>query len=177
MINRFALCTALIFSVAFSCNAQEKPAAKPIELEALKASLGVWDAEAEVWMGGPDAASMKFKGVETNRSYGEYWIASDSEFQGTKLHSIMGYDLDREKLVGTVIDDGPYAASLTGNYNKDTKTISWITNVKDAAGNPIVQKTSITQIGADERVLVLSVPAEQENEFVKFMQIKYTKRK
>ena len=111
MLIKSASSTALVFGLALSCIAQEEPKSKPIELEVLKASIGVWDAEIEVWPEGPDSPSIKFKGVETNRPYGEYWIASDfdSEFMGQtmKVHSIVGYDLDQKKMVGTVIDHGP----------------------------------------------------------------------
>ena len=94
-----------------------------------------------------------------------------------KVHSIVGYDLDKQKMVGTVIDHGPYAASLTGDYDKESKTIRWMTKAKDTNGKPIVQKTLITQKRADERVLVMMVPGDKKDEFTKFMQIKFVKRK
>ena len=181
MLIRYTLPTALIFGVAISCIAQEEPTSKPIELEVLKASIGVWDAEIEFWPEGPDSSSIKFKGVEENRPYGEYWIASDfnSEYLGQtmKVHSIVGYDLDQAKLVGTVIDHGPYAASMTGIYDKASKTVRWMTEAKAPDGKAMVQQTSITQKGADERVLVLSVPGEKEDDFIRFMQIRFVKRK
>jgi len=80
-------------------------------------------------------------------------------------------------MVGTVIDHGPYAASMIGEYDEDSRTVVWETEAKDLDGTPIVQKTLVTQKTAVERVLVLSVPGKQENEFTKFMQIKYVKRK
>jgi hypothetical protein len=181
MLIKSTLPTAWIFGLVLSCVAQEKPKSNPIELEVLKASIGVWDAEIEVWPAGPDSSSIKFKGVETNRAYGEYWIASDfdSEFMGQtmKVHSIVGYDLDQNKMIGTVVDHGPFAASMTGDYDKDTKTVHWKTEAKDPKGNPMVQKTSVTQKNADERVLVLSVPGKKKNDFTKFMQIRFVKRK
>ena len=171
---------ALVFGLALPCAAQEKPTSKPIELEVLKASLGVWDAEIEVWPQGQDSPSIKFKGVEENRPYGEYWIASDfdSEFQGQTMnvHSIVGYDPDQKKLVGTVIDQGVYAASMTGDYDKKSKTVSWKTAAKDASGKPMVQKTLVTQASAEERVLILSVPGETKDDFTKFMHIRFVKR-
>jgi hypothetical protein len=180
MLIKFALSTALVLGVALSCIAQEKLKSKPIELDVLKASVGVWDAEIEVWPEGPDSPSIKFKGVEENRPYGEYWIASDfdSEFMGQtmKVHSIIGYDRDQNKLVGTVIDHGAYAASMTGDYDKKSKTVSWKTQAKDANGKPMVQKTLLTQTSANERVLVLSVPGEKKDDFTKFMQIRFVKR-
>jgi hypothetical protein len=181
MLIKSTLPMTLVFALALSCIAQEKPKSSPIELDVLKASIGVWDADIEVWPQGLDSTSIKFKGVETNRAYGKYWIASDfdSEFMGQtiKVHSIVGYDRDKKKLVGTVIDHGPYAASMTGDYDEDSETIRWKTEAKAPNGKPIVQQTSVTQKNADERVLVLSVPGKQKNEFTKFMQIRFVKRK
>jgi hypothetical protein len=181
MLIRSAFSTALVFGIMLFCIAQDKPKAKPIELEVLKASIGVWDAEIEVWPEGSDSSSIKFKGVETNRPYGEYWIASDfdSEYMGQtmKVHSIVGYDLDQAKMVGTIIDHGPYAARMTGEYDKDSNTVHWTTEAKDPNGKPMVQKTLITQKHADERVLVLSVPGKQKSAFTKLMQIRFVRRK
>jgi hypothetical protein len=180
MLIRAALSTALVFGLSLYCSAQDEPKSEPI-LEVLKAYIGVWDAEIEVWPDGPDSPSIRFKGVETNSAYGEYWLASDfdSEFMGQtmKVHSIVGYDLDRKKLIGKVIDHGPYAATMTGEYDNDSKTVNWMTEVKDPTGKPIVQRTVVTQKSADERVLLLSVPAKQKNEFTKFMEIVFIKRK
>ncbi|MDA1013517.1 MAG: DUF1579 family protein [Planctomycetota bacterium] len=177
----------LTFSMIFVCGlplcciAEEKPKSNPIELEVLKASLGIWDAEIEVWPQGLDAASIKFNGVETVRPYGKHWISADfdSEFMGQtmKILSIVGYDLDQKKLVGTVIDHGPYLARMTGDYDEKSKTVRWKTEAKAADGTPMVQNTSVTQKNANERVLVLSVPGEDKNSFTKFMQITFVKRK
>lgn len=181
MLIKSTLLTTLVFGLSLCGVAQEKPESKPIELEVLKASIGVWDAEIEVWPQGLDSASITFKGVETNRPYGEHWIASDfdSEFMGQtmKVHSIVGYDLDKKKMVGTVIDYGPYAATMTGEYDKDSKTVQWKTEVKAPNGQLMVQKTTVTQENADERLLVLSVPGKEKNAFTKFMQIRFVKRK
>lgn len=180
MFIKSTLCTVLLIGIAVPCIAQEEPK-KPIELEVLKAAVGVWDAEIEVWPEGPDAESIKFNGVETISPYGEYWIASDfdSEYEGQtmKVHSIVGYDLDRKKLVGMVIDHGPYAASMTGDYDHESKTVHWKTKAKSPTGQPMLQHTSITDVSPDERLLVLSVPGKDHDEFTKFMLIKFVRRK
>ncbi len=179
MHNRITFILTLFFGIVFSGSAQEKSV--PIELQVLKGAVGVWDASIKVWPKGPGSTPIEFKGVETNRSYGEYWIASDfdSEFMGqtTKVHSIVGYDLDEKMMVGKVIDQGPYAAKMTGDYIKESKTVHWTTKVKGPGGTPILQKTTVTQVSADERLLVLSVPKKDEEGFVKFMQIKFVRRK
>jgi len=175
------LAAFLIFGSDCSGIAQETSKAKPVELDVLKASIGVWDAEIEVWPQGADSPSVKFKGVETNRPYGEYWLASDfdSEFMGQtmKVHSIVGYDLDRKMLVGTVIDHGPYAAKMTGTYDAKSKTVVWKTAAKDPTGKPMVQRTVITHKSAGERMLVLSVPGAKKDDFTAFMKITFVRRK
>ncbi len=181
MLLKSALSTALVFGISLPSIAQQKPKSKPIELEVLKASVGVWDAEIEVWPKGLDSPSIKFKGVETIRPYGEYWIASDfdSEFMGQtmKIHSIVGYDLDQKKMVGMIIDHGPYAATMTGEYDVKSKTVRWMTEAKDTNGKPMVQKSLITQENANERVLILMMPGKKKNDFTKFMEIRFIKRK
>ena len=181
MLCRTALVTTLVFCSALPGTAQDESKPKPAELEHLKAAVGVWDAEFEVWAQGPDQPPLVFSGVETNHAFGEYWIASDlvSEYMGTtmKVHSIIGYDLDQKKLVGTVVDDGPYSAKMTGEYDAKTKSVTWITKGKGPGGTPLVHRTTMTQKSAEERVLVLNVPGKDEGEFTKFMQIRYVKRK
>ena len=93
------------------------------------------------------------------------------------MHSIVGCDLDQKKLVGKVIDHGPYAASMTGEYDRKSKTLTWVTKAKYPNGKVMVQKTSLTQKNADERVLVLMVPGNEKDELTKFMQIRFVKRR
>jgi len=181
MAIKSALSIAFAFSLTLACLGQDESKEKPIELEVLKAYVGVWDAEIEVWPQGPESSSIKFKGVEKNRPFGEYWIASDfdSEFMGQtmKVHSMVGYDLDKKELVGTIIDHGPYAATMTGDYDKKSKTVSWKTEAKDSSGKLMLQKTSITQKGPNERVLILMMPGKEGTDFTKFMQIRFVRQK
>ena len=180
MIVKIALAAVQSFVLTLVCAAQENSASKPVELEVLSGSVGVWDAEIEVWPQGLDSPSIRFQGVEKIRPYGEYWIASefDSQYEGQTIgvHSIVGYDLDKQQLVGMVIDHGPYAASMTGVYDAKLKAVTWTTRAKDAGGKPLVQTTTVTQIEADQRVLTLSVPGDRKGELVKFMQITFSKR-
>lgn len=175
------LIASLQVAAALSSHAQEPGAAKPIELDLLKGYVGVWDAEIEVWPAGPEAPSIKFNGVEKNRPYGQHWISSDfdSEYGGQviKVHSIVGYDLDKQKMFGMIIDDGPYAATMTGEYDPESKAVTWMTAAKTPDGQPMVQKTLVTHMGADERVLVLSTPGDEQGKFKKFMQIRFVRRK
>ncbi len=66
---------------------------------------------------------------------------------------------------------------MTGEYHKESNTVSWMTKAKDPQGKKMVQKTMVTQKHADERVLVLLVPGKQKSDFTKFMQIRFVRRK
>ncbi|GIW80559.1 MAG: hypothetical protein KatS3mg105_2366 [Gemmatales bacterium] len=181
-MSKFYIATVFIlFSFVVCGVAEEKPQPKPVELDVLKSSVGVWDAEIEVWPNGPDAPPVRFKGVETNQLFGEYWLASDfvSEFMGQtmKVHSIVGYDLDQKKLVGTIIDHGPYKATMTGSYDPKTKTLRWQIRAKDADGKPMLQRSVVTHKNANERLLVLMVSGSEKNAFTKMMQIRFVKKK
>ena len=181
MFLKLTLTAVLVLSVSLSCIAQEPVWLKPPELEVLKAAIGVWHAQVEVWPEGPDSPSILFDCIETNRPYGDYWIISDFEFffkgGSTKGGGIFGYDLDKKKLVGITVDDSPFAGSMTGKYDPESKTVHWTKKAKDAKGNPIVQKSTVTQVGKYERVLVMMTPGEKEGEFVKTMEVHYFKRK
>lgn len=175
---RWLLATCCVFILTDGVFAQTEK--EPAELAVLEELVGVWDAEFEVWPSGPDQPSIKFKGVETTRGFGRHWVASDLEttFMGQKMiiHSIIGYDLDRNKLVGTQIDQGPYRATLTGDYDPEKKAVTWTVRVKDPQGKPMVQKTTITSKSKTERVQVLNVAGDNPDEYKKFMRVRYVKR-
>lgn len=178
MFPRALLLLALVVFQVGLCHAQE---AELPELHMLKQYAGVWDAQIEVWPTGPDGPSITFQGVETVRRYGDHWIASDfdSELQGQtmRVHAIVGYDLEKKKLVGTVIDHGPYAASMVGEFDPSTNTVHWKTAAKTADGKPMTQKTQVTQPTPNERTLVLLTHDPKTDRSTKTMQIRYVKRK
>jgi hypothetical protein len=51
-----------------------------------------------------------------------------------------------------------------------------MTEAKFPNGMPMVQRTLVTQKSANERVLVLMVPDEKNDDFTRFMRIKFVKR-
>ena len=180
--------TAIAFALyaALSLPAEEvmqeggKESGQPAELEVIKGSIGVWDAEVEVWPNGPDNAAMKMKGVETVEAHGQYWLASDLsvDFNGEKMvvHSVVGYDLDEKKLTGWAVDQGPYKAKMVGEYDKDKKMVKWTIHGKNVDGSKMTQHTEITQSSDSERRLVLYMPGE-DDKLRKQMVITYKKRK
>lgn len=185
MPSKLTLLTLLtllaILSLLIPVHAQEKERDLSTELQILSDTVGTWDCAITVWPAGLEAAPITMKGVETNEAFGNHWLSSgfSSEFQGQemKVHTIVGYDLDLKKFVGTVIDHGPYAAKMKGKFDKETKTIHWTTQAKTPDGQPMIQKTSVTHTSATERHLVMKMQNPSTGKFGKFMEINYTKRK
>jgi len=177
-LTSYGILALALFSPAY---AQEKEATEPAELEILKSTVGTWDAAIKVWPAGLDAEAVTMKAVETNEAHGKHWLSSDfiSEFQGQKMkvHTIVGYDLDQKKLVGTIIDHGPYAATMAGEFDEKTKTIHWTTKAKTLDGQPMIQKSSVTYKSDGVRHLIMRMKNPSDGEFTKFMEIMYTKRK
>ena len=66
---------------------------------------------------------------------------------------------------------------MTGDFDEEKNTVHWVTQAKDVDGSKMVQHTSITIKNADERVLVFKTSSEQKDEFNKFMQITFKRRK
>ena len=172
----FSILLLLVFATT---GLAEKKKSTPIELEAIASYVGVWDAVIEVFAQGPDKAPLKMKGVEKNRASGKYWVVSDfsSTFNGQKMtvHSIVGYDLSTKKIVGTIVDHGPYKATLLGKYNAKTKTMTLETKGHHENGVPLVQKTTLTIKSPKQRVLLMKMP-NKEGKYIKFMKITFTKR-
>lgn len=169
----------LVLTLSSHCLAQDTESDTPAELDVIKGSVGVWDAEFLVWANGPDADPIKFTGVETNKAHGTHWISGDlvSEFGGQTIHihSLIGFDLEEKKLVGTQVDDGPYKATMSGTYDEESKTVKWVVKAKMPDGTPMEQEASIVQKSDSERVLTLSMPGAS-GDAVKFMQVNYVKR-
>ncbi|MCC9641338.1 DUF1579 domain-containing protein [Rhodopirellula sp. JC740] len=188
MIRKFFFATALlacgVYSAGTTVSANDEPKGNgkstPAELRALRAMVGEWDVSVEVWPKGKDKPSIQFAGTETNRPFGQHWIASDlvTTYQDreVRVHSIIGYDLDQKSLVGTIVDHGPYAATMKGELDADTKTIHWTTHAKTPDGKPMLQKTSVTQMTGKQRVLTMMVPGKTEGEMTEVMKIEYTKK-
>ena len=67
MLKKYVVATVLVFAAALPCSAQEDPESTPVELEVMKASVGVWDAETEddIALDKPDARGIAYRFNET----------------------------------------------------------------------------------------------------------------
>lgn len=163
---------------ATSCFAQF-PSASP-EHAVLKHEEGTWDATVKVWANGPDAEPITSKATETNRMIGEMWLIS--EFKGTfgdqafTGHGMFGYDPEKKKYVASWIDSMlPSIAMLEGEYDESKKTMTYLMDGKGMDGKP--QKSKLVTVQPDKNTRTMTMLSEVEGEFVKTMEIAYTRKK
>jgi Protein of unknown function (DUF1579) len=162
----------------------QDPNALP-EHKILSMEEGVWDAEIAMIVPGADSKTEppKSTGVETNRMLAGKWLISD--FKGEMFgqpfegHGVNGYDTKKGKYVATWVDTmSKDIALLEGTYDEKTKTLTMYGDSEDPGSGKPTKMRLETQFKDDgARTFRYSVKAEGQNEFVKAMEIKYTKQK
>jgi hypothetical protein len=143
---------------------------------------GTWDASVAFYPpGGGDPQTSK--GVETNTMLGGLWLLSDfrGEFGGQPFQGRgqTGYDPKKGKYVGTWVDTmSTRVMTMEGTYDESAGTMTMLSNGEDpATGKPTKEKFVSRYKPDGTRVFTASVKAEGASDFVKMMEITYTKRK
>ena len=157
--------------------AQDYPMKPNEEHSRLMSTVGVWDAE--ISMMSPDGKTST-TGVEKVEKLGELWTVSnfEYEFMGVPVqgHGTMGYDPSSEKYIGTWVESGsPYISTMEGEYDEEKKAIVYKMQGKDPAGNDAEYKILTATQDDTHRSFELHAKVG-EDEFLKVLEIKYTKR-
>jgi hypothetical protein len=158
----------------------EDPTPSP-QQKVLAMEEGVWDAEITTTFPGQEAT--KSKGVETNRLVAGKWLISDfkGDFGGMAFegHGVNGYDTKKAKYVATWVDTmSTHIDLMEGTYDEKTKTLTLSADSEDpASGKPMKMRLETQFKDDDTRTFKEYVQMDGQKEFVKFMEIKYTKRK
>lgn len=145
----------------------------------LKSFVGTWDVEISMNM--PDGQQMTSKGVETVEMLGELWNVFDFKYdfmgQPVSGHGIFGYDPQKKKYVGTWHESGsPYASSLEGTYEEESKKLTYMMSSKDMAGKDAKYKIVMACQDDRHRTFEMHTPTS-DGTLAKSMEMKYTKRK
>jgi hypothetical protein len=146
---------------------------------------GVWDAEVTLTIPGPDGktTSSTTKGVETNRMMGRKWLISDfkGDMFGTPFegHGQNGYDAKKGKYVATWVDTtSKRIDALEGTYDEKTKTLTLNMETEHPIeGTPMKLRLETQYKDDNTRIFTQYVQTQGQKDFVKLMEIKYTKRK
>lgn len=180
----FVLVAACLACLALSLKAQDSKTDDQSPLKVLAMEEGVWAAEITITMAGPDGkvTTSNSKGVETNRMLAGKWLISD--FKGDLLggtfegHGQNGYDAKKGKYVATWVDSmSTHIDLMEGTYDAKTRVLTLYADSENPAdGKPMKMRleTQINQNGT--RVFKQYVQMDGQKDFVKFMEIKYTKR-
>jgi hypothetical protein len=156
------------------------------EHKALADDVGVWDAEMFVYVPDSKEPVAAGNGVETRTLLsGGLWIVS--EFKGDfaampyEGRGQNGYDPIKAKYVSSWIDSASSRMLVQeGTYDAKTKTVTMLGDGdKLETGAPATLKTTIHKPDAENRVLSLSIKPKdgKDSEYVKFLEIRYKKRK
>ena len=145
----------------------------------LKKEVGSWDATVKMWVAGPDKDPVTSTASETNKMMGEMWLVSDftSTIRGQSFsgHGIFGYDPEKKKYTGTWVDSMMPSMAIMAGDDKEKETMTYLMDGKGPDGKP--QKTKLVTVFKDKDTRVMMMFAEAEREFVKSMEMIYTRKK
>ncbi len=153
-----------------------------VEHAVLKKDVGTWTADATIFM--PGMPEETAPGEEVVTMVGEFWSVGNysMEFIGTKFNGqgTTGYDAEKKKYIGSWVDSmSPYAMHMEGTWDEATRTMTMFSVGKDPAG--VAKKGKLVTVHSEDgntRVMsMFDLVADTEDEFVKTMVIKYTKKK
>jgi hypothetical protein len=180
LLHTLAIVCSILAAGRVTAQGPPMPGPSP-EHEILKQDVGTWDATMQVWPT-PDAQPVDGTGTETNTLLqGNMWLMShfESDFGGMPYVGMgaFGYDPAEKKYVGGWVDSmSPYMATSKGDYDPATKTMTMITQTRDAAtGKPVTQK----QIGryVDDNTRTFEIQQKgADGTFWKMLEIEYKRK-
>ncbi|NND97235.1 MAG: DUF1579 domain-containing protein [Pirellulaceae bacterium] len=158
---------------------QEIPVPKPgPELDVFKPDVGTWDVEIKTWTGPGEPAVTK--GKETNRMLGGFWMLTD--FQGSMMgldfkgHGLYSYDAEKKHYIGTWVDSlSPNKMEMTGEYDKDNKTMTFEGMAPGVDGSPA--KHVLTTKYREDGTRVMTMQMQVGEGMMKVFELSYTKAK
>ncbi len=142
--------------------------------------VGTWQAEGKMWMPGSDEP-MPFEGSEVNEMLGDLHLVSNfsGDFGGVAFKGLgtSSFDADSGTYVGTWIDVmNPNMMTMKGKYDAKTKTLTSHSVGKDQMGVETKGKSTMVYKDENNRVMTMFKAGEGDNEWVKEMEITYTKK-
>ncbi len=175
--------TVALFVLSWPLAAQEYAPVQPTEHhEVLKYDLGTWDADVTIWPAGPDSDPLQGKATETNKMFGEFWVESHFEYEimNQKMtgHGSFGYDPTKKKFVGLWLESAsPYMSTMEGTFDEETRTMTMYMEGKDPTGAETKGKIVSVQRDDNHKTFTMYMLSPgTEDEYTKFMQIKYKRR-
>ncbi|HYF48454.1 MAG TPA: DUF1579 domain-containing protein [Planctomycetota bacterium] len=168
-------------AVSLSVCAADMPAPKPEkEHEWLKQLVGEWETEGEAIMA-PGQEPMKFKGTESIRMLGVYWLINESktESMGQAVTGVLtlGFSAEKKKIVGTWIDSCfNYLWQYQGTLDEAKKTLTLESEGPGhEPGKMCKFRETIELKSADHKVFTSSM--EKDGKWVVFLTVNAKRKK
>lgn len=176
--SRFSGVSLMLLAVASTAVAQG-PIAPTEEHEALRREAGVWKATMKMWAMPEQAEPMVMQAKETNTLLGPFWLLSEFEgqFAGNSFtgRAQLGYDPVAKEYVGTWIDTmTPYLATMKGQYDPESDSLTMISKGRDPATGEIATTTNVTKfIDENTKTFTMYQGDAADQDAWKMMEIEY----
>lgn len=147
--------------------------------KALKSMVGNWTVSGKLWMK-PGKPPMEWKSQAQVRMLGNFWLIEDvtGDFMGAPFmgHGVHGYDLTKQKYVGTWVDNyGTYIMSSEGTADAANKVITSTANDFDPLTGKSGTVKEVVSIDSDKKYTRTMFKTGSDGKDVKMMERVYTK--
>ncbi len=182
MTLSLGICSAFLI---FSPTAQDQqlpegfPKPSP-EHAILKKDVGRWDIDISMFF---DGQEVKSKGSETVKMLGPFWNVSDMQYEYMEMpmhgHAVVGYNPEKKKFVGSWHESSsPHLTTMEGTFDAKTNKLTMLMKGKTPDGKDTRFKSIVTYEGKDSKTFeFFMLKPGSETEFVKNMEMKYTRAK
>ena len=149
----------------------------------VKHDIGKWKAELKMWPQGESGDPIVFHATENNEMLGDNWIVSsfEGEFGGQAFegHGVYGFDTKKNCFVATWVDSvNGFMSHYEGKLDVDSNSLELFGKEIDPNTGELVDGKQIRSFKSNDSRLVISYqkPAGAD-EFVKVMEMTFTRRK
>ena len=178
-MKNFTLGVAALLVATVGTAIAQPPFQASEEHKQIASEVGTWNATLHIWMTPDQQQPLSSKGKEVNRLMGPFWLVSDftgnvagAEFSG---RGQFGYDPVGKKYIGTWIDTmTPYMASMEGDYDAETKTLTMVSTARDPMTGEIATSTNVTKfVDENTKVFTMYRGGPDDEDRFKMMEIEY----
>ncbi len=174
---KVAVHVALVCLFASSAFAQQPPEITK-EHKRLHKDVGNWTGTMKIYTGEPNADPMVLPVKETGKLFGGgLWVLTDFDAGPFQGHGQFGYDIHKQKYVGTWIDNtNPAMSVMEGEFDESkNEMVMAFSGTDPATGKTVEMKSVSTTDGDDKRNFVML--NKKEGEWEKAFEINYQREK
>jgi hypothetical protein len=142
--------------------------------------VGTWNVTGKFWQD-VNKPPMETTSTAEVKTLGDLWITQDikGDFMGKPFvgHGVDGYDLTKNKYVGTWVDNmGSYIMLSEGTADASGKVITYSANDFDPMTAKIGTVRTVTKIDSDKQHTMSMYKTGADGKEVKLMELVYTRK-